>query len=273
MISKVGQRINEQKKVKVVRKPIIAGNWKMNKTVEEAKHFANEVKIAIPSPNEVDVVICAPALALSTLVEEADGTDLNIGAQTMHWEKEGAFTGEISPYQLQALGVDYVIIGHSERREMFAETDETVNKKVKAAFEYRLTPIVCVGETLEERKAGDTEAVIRKSIERAFSGVSQSDVEKAVIAYEPIWAIGTGESASPVEANAVCQFIRNVIKENVSEGVANRVRIQYGGSVNENNIDDYLAESDIDGALVGGASLQALQFLHLLGAVQRVNNY
>lgn len=258
--------------MKVLRKPIIAGNWKMHKTVEEAKRFANEVKTAIPSPNAVDAVICAPALALSTLVAEANGTNLNIGAQTMHWEKEGAFTGEISPHQLQALGVDYVIIGHSERREMFAETDETVNKKVKAAFEYGLIPIVCVGESYEERKSGQTEVVIRTSIERAFADVSQSEVETAVIAYEPIWAIGTGESASPDEANDVCQLIRSVIQENYSQDVANRVRIQYGGSVNETNIDAFLGQSDIDGALVGGASLQESQFLHLLGAVQRVNN-
>lgn len=255
-----------------MRKPIIAGNWKMHKTVDEAKQFANEVKTELPSADELDAVICAPALALSTLVTEADGTNLRIGAQTMHSEKEGAFTGEISPYQLQALHVDYVIIGHSERREMFAETDETVNEKVKAAFEYGLIPIVCVGESYEEYKGGQTEAVIRTAVDKAFSNVSAMDAEKAVIAYEPIWAIGTGESATPEEANVVCQFIRNVMKENYSEDVAERIRIQYGGSVNETNIDAFLEQAHIDGALVGGASLQATQFLQLLGAVERVTN-
>lgn len=258
--------------MKAVRKPIIAGNWKMHKTVDEAKRFASVVKNAIPSSSEIDAVICAPALALATLVSETDGTDLNIGAQTMHWEKEGAFTGEISPHQLKALGVEYAIIGHSERRQYFAETDETVNKKVKAAFEYKLIPIVCVGETLEERNSGKTESVIRASVERAFESVSDEDMKKAVIAYEPIWAIGTGESATSEQANEVCQFIRSIIKENFNDEVANAVRIQYGGSVNENNIDELLAQSDIDGALVGGASLQESSFLNLLGAVQRVHN-
>lgn len=254
-----------------MRKPIIAGNWKMHKTVDEAKRFASEVKNAIPSSSEVDTVICAPALALAALVEESDETDLNVGAQTMHWEKEGAFTGEISPYHLKTLGVDYIIIGHSERRQLFAETDETVNKKVKAAIEYGLIPIVCVGETFEERKKGETETVIRTSVERAFETVSNKDMKNVVIAYEPIWAIGTGESATSEQANAVCKFIRGILKENFSEEVANAVRIQYGGSVNAKNIDELLAQSDIDGALVGGASLQESSFLQLLGAVQRVN--
>lgn len=260
------------KKVKVVRKPIIAGNWKMHKTVEEAKQFAHNVKEKIPPASEVDAVICAPALAIPTLVAEVSGTDLKIGAQTMHWEKDGAFTGEISPYQLQAAGVDYVILGHSERRLMFAETDETVNKKVKAAFSHGLTPIVCVGESYEERNSGQTEAVIRTSVERAFAGIPKEQLETAIIAYEPIWAIGTGESASPEVANEVATFIRDVVSEFATDKVAERVRIQYGGSVNEANIRDFLATSNIDGALVGGASLQESQFLSLLGAVQRVNN-
>ncbi len=255
-----------------MRKPIIAGNWKMHKTVEEAKQFVKNIKENIPPSSEVDAVICAPALAIPALVEEASGTELKIGAQTMHWEKEGAFTGEISPYQLQAAGIDYVIIGHSERRTLFAETDETVHKKVKAAFAYGLTPIVCVGETLDERKNGQTESVIRASVEKAFAAIPESQLETAVIAYEPVWAIGTGESASPDAANDVCRLIRELIKETVSERAANRIRIQYGGSVNETNIDEFLAAPHIDGALVGGASLNDSQFLSLLGAVQRVNS-
>lgn len=254
-----------------MRKPIIAGNWKMHKTVDEAKQFVDEVKDQIPSQEKVDTIVCAPAIALDALVKAANGTKLQIGAQNMHWEKQGAFTGEISPYQLQALGVQYVIIGHSERRQMFNETDETVNKKVKAAFEYGLIPIVCVGETYQERKNGETETVIRNSVERAFEGITDDQMSKVIIAYEPIWAIGTGESATGEQANEVCKLIRSIIEENFSEQVAERVRIQYGGSVNERNIDEFLAASDIDGALVGGASLKPSQFLQLLGAVERVN--
>lgn len=257
--------------MKVVRKPIIAGNWKMHKTVDEATQFVNKVKTAIPMATALDSVICAPALSLASLVAAVEGTDLHIGAQTMHWEKEGAFTGEISPHQLEALHVDYVIIGHSERREMFGETNETVNKKTKAAIQHRLTPIVCVGETYSERKSDKTEAVIREQIELAFDSLSDSEMANVVIAYEPIWAIGTGESASPQAANDVCRFIRGVVNELFSEKVANNVRIQYGGSVNGENIDQYLAESDIDGALVGGASLEVESFLDLLGVVQRVS--
>lgn len=243
----------------------------MHKTVDEAKQFVDEIKAQIPSQEKVDTVICAPAIALDALVKVANGTELKIGAQNMHWEKQGAFTGEISPYQLQALGVQYVIIGHSERRQMFNETDESVNKKVKAAFDYGLVPIVCVGETYDERKNGETEAVIRNSVERAFDGITNAEMSKAVIAYEPIWAIGTGESATGEQANEVCQLIRSIIKDKFSEQAAERLRIQYGGSVNERNIDEFLAASDIDGALVGGASLKPSQFLQLLGAVERVN--
>lgn len=253
-----------------MRKPIIAGNWKMYKTVDEAKRFAEEVKERIPSAKVIDSVICAPAIALDSLVEETVGTDLKIGAQTMHWEEEGAFTGEISPSQLNALGVEYVIIGHSERRAMFGETDETVNKKVKAAIRHNLIPIVCVGESLEARKGSQTTAVVRSEIEKAFDGLDEEDASRIVVAYEPIWAIGTGESATPEEANKVCETIRNVLSELYSETTANSIRIQYGGSVNEKNIDSILAMPHIDGALVGGASLDPASFLNLLGAVKRV---
>lgn len=251
-----------------MRKPIVAGNWKMHKTVAEATRFAEEVKHAIPSSNVVEAVVCAPAIALSRLVETVDGSDLNIGAQNMHWEEQGAYTGEISPYQLKELGAHYVIIGHSERRAMFAETDEIVNKKVHAAYQFGLVPIICVGETDHEREAGETEVVVREAVERAVKGISQDDMTQAVIAYEPIWAIGTGKSATASDANIVCGMIRQVLSEQYSEEIADHVRIQYGGSVDGENISTLLAEPHIDGALVGGASLDPTSFLNLLKAVQ-----
>jgi triosephosphate isomerase len=247
-----------------MRKPIIAGNWKMHKTLEEAKSFVKEVKSLVPPQDKVDSVICAPALFLGQLVELAEGSELKIGAQNMHFEESGAYTGEISPVALADIGVDYVIIGHSERREMFAETDETVNKKVLAAFKHELTPIVCVGESLAEREAGKTNEIVGDQVKKALAGVDASAVKNIVIAYEPIWAIGTGKSSSPEDANEVCAHIRGVIADIYSDDVANKVRIQYGGSVKPENIKDFLNQPEIDGALVGGASLEPRSFLQLL---------
>lgn len=247
-----------------MRKPIIAGNWKMHKTLEEAKSFVKEVKSLVPPQDKVDSVICAPALFLGQLVELAEGSELKIGAQNMHFEESGAYTGEISPVALADIGVDYVIIGHSERREMFAETDETVNKKVLAAFKHKLTPIVCVGESLAEREAGKTNEIVGDQVKKALAGVDASAVKNIVIAYEPIWAIGTGKSSSPEDANEVCAHIRGVIADIYSDDVANKVRIQYGGSVKPENIKDFLNQPEIDGALVGGASLEPRSFLQLL---------
>jgi triosephosphate isomerase (TIM) len=247
-----------------MRKPIIAGNWKMHKTLEEAKSFVKEVKSLVPPQDKVDSVICAPALFLGQLVELAEGSELKIGAQNMHFEESGAYTGEISPVALADIGVDYVIIGHSERREMFAETDETVNKKVLAAFKHELTPIVCVGESLAEREAGKTNEIVGEQVKKALAGVDASAVKSIVIAYEPIWAIGTGKSSSPEDANEVCAHIRGVIADIYSDDVANEVRIQYGGSVKPENIKDFLNQPEIDGALVGGASLEPRSFLQLL---------
>lgn len=247
-----------------MRKPIIAGNWKMHKTLEEAKSFVKEVKSLVPPQDKVDSVICAPALFLGQLVELAEGSELKIGAQNMHFEESGAYTGEISPVALADIGVDYVIIGHSERREMFAETDETVNKKVLAAFKHELTPIVCVGESLAEREAGKTNEIVGEQVKKALAGVDESAVKNIVIAYEPIWAIGTGKSSSPEDANEVCAHIRGVIADIYSDDVANEVRIQYGGSVKPENIKDFLNQPEIDGALVGGASLEPRSFLQLL---------
>ncbi|MDQ0233398.1 triose-phosphate isomerase [Metabacillus malikii] len=249
-----------------MRKPIIAGNWKMNKVASEAKSFVEEVKGLVPNAANVDSVVCAPALFLESLVQQVQGSDLKIGAQNMHFEENGAFTGEISPVALKDLDVSYVILGHSERREMFAETDETVNKKTLAAFKHGLTPIVCCGETLEEREAGKTNDLVGDQVKKALQGLSDDQVKQTVIAYEPIWAIGTGKSSSAQDANEVCSHIRQVVAEQFSTDVAEAVRIQYGGSVKPENIKEYMAQSDIDGALVGGASLEAQSFLQLLEA-------
>ncbi|RYL95769.1 triose-phosphate isomerase [Sporolactobacillus sp. THM7-4] len=250
------------------RKPIIAGNWKMNKTVREAHEFVEAVKDKVPSPDVVDSVIAAPFIALDRIVGDAKGSDLKIGAENVHFENSGAFTGEVSPVMLEDLGVDYVIIGHSERRAMFAETDDTVNKKVLASFAHHLTPIVCVGETLDEREGGRWQAVVKKQVTKAFSGVPGDQAPAVVVAYEPIWAIGTGKSASAEDANEVCHFIRETIAGLYDEATAEKVRIQYGGSVKPANIADLLARPDIDGALVGGASLQPESFLALLEAAK-----
>ncbi|TLS35325.1 triose-phosphate isomerase [Pseudalkalibacillus caeni] len=253
-----------------MRKPIIAGNWKMNKTISETKSFIEEVKGLVPSADKVESVVCAPALYLDLLTDELKDRDLKVGAQNMHFEDSGAFTGEISPLALSDLGVKYTILGHSERRELFGETDEMVNKKVYAAFNHNLTPIVCVGETLEQRENDETKKVVKQQVEKGLEGLSNDQVAKTVVAYEPIWAIGTGKTASSEDANEVCAYIRSVIGEAFSQDAAEQVRIQYGGSVKPENIEELLNQSDIDGALVGGASLKPESFLQLLEAGSNV---
>lgn len=252
-----------------MRKPIIAGNWKMNKTLTEARSFVEEVKGLVPSAETVDSVICAPALFLDCLADEAEGTPLAIGAQNMHFEESGAFTGEISPVMLKDLNVQYVILGHSERRELFGETDELVNQKTHAAFKHGLTPIVCVGETLEQRESDKTKDVVKEQTEKGLSGLTDEQMKQTVIAYEPVWAIGTGKTASSEDANEVCAYIRSVVAEQFSQDVADAVRIQYGGSVKPDNIKELMGMSDIDGALVGGASLEPKSYLQLLEGVSR----
>jgi triosephosphate isomerase (TIM) len=249
-----------------MRKPIIAGNWKMHKTASEAKTFTEEVKGLVPDTDKIDSVICAPALFLENLVEQTKDTKVEIGAQTMHFEESGAFTGEVSPAALADLGVKYVIIGHSERREMFNETDDSVNKKTLAAFKYNLTPIVCVGESLEQRENNETKDLVGSQVKQALTGLTEDQVKQTVIAYEPIWAIGTGKSSTAEDANEVCAHIRQVVASEFSQSAADSVRVQYGGSVKPNNIKEYMAQSDIDGALVGGASLEPQSFLQLLEA-------
>ena len=251
----------------MTRKPIIAGNWKMNLNNAEAKAFIEEVKNKIPSFDKVESVIGAPALFLETVVNSAKGTDLKSAAQNCYYEDEGAFTGENSPKALAELGVDYVIIGHSERREYFHETDEDINKKAKAIIKNGMTPIICCGETLEQYEAGETQEFVASQIKAALDGLTDDQIASLVIAYEPIWAIGTGKTSSATEANETCGVVRKTVAELTSDEVASKVRIQYGGSVKPDNIADFLAEEHIDGALVGGASLQPESFLDLLKAV------
>lgn len=245
-----------------MRKPIIAGNWKMHKTIAEALEFVNEVKDRVNN-DKVEAVICAPFTLLKDLKQATKGTNIKIGAQNMHFEEKGAFTGEISPLMLKELDMDYVVIGHSERRQYFNETDETVNKKVLKALEVGIDPILCVGETLEEREAGNTKDVCKVQVEKALENVSKEDLAKVVIAYEPVWAIGTGKTATSKQANDVISYIREVIASAYGE-VANKVRIQYGGSVKPSNVVEIMEQSDIDGALVGGASLQPADYIALV---------
>lgn len=246
-----------------MRTPIIAGNWKMFKTVPEAKAFIEEIK-GKAEVTGVESVICAPFTNLPALVEAVKGTAIKIGAQNLHFEDNGAYTGEISGVMLKDLGVDYVIIGHSERRAYFTESDEIVNKKAHAAFKHGITPIICVGEKLEEREADQTKAVCKVQTEGALKGLTAEQAAQVVIAYEPIWAIGTGKSSTAQDANEVISYIRDLVKGLYGENVANAVRIQYGGSVKPENVVEYMGQSDIDGALVGGASLQPDSFVQLV---------
>ena len=252
----------------MTRKPIIAGNWKMNKTHTEAAEFVEAVKTQIPSSDLVDSVVGAPALFLETIKKGTEGTDLKVAAQNSYFEDAGAFTGETSPKALAALGVEYVIIGHSERREYFHETDEDINKKAKAIFNNGMTPIICCGETLEQREAGETNEFVAGQVKAALEGLTEEQIASSVIAYEPIWAIGTGKSSSAELANETCGVVRQAVAEVTSDEVAQKVRIQYGGSVKPENIAEYMAQEHIDGALVGGASLEVDSFLALLEAVK-----
>ena len=245
-----------------MRKPIIAGNWKMHKTIKEAVEFVNEIKGNL-NDEAVDAVICAPFTLLKDLKEATEGTNVKVGAQNMHFEENGAFTGEISPLMLKELDIDYVVIGHSERREYFNETDKTVNKKVLKALEVGIDPILCCGETLEQRETDKTKDVVKEQIIAGLKDVKEEDLKKVVIAYAPIWAIGTGKTATAEQANDVISYIREVVAS-VYGDLANEVRIQYGGSVKPGNVVEIMGQSDIDGALVGGASLQPADYIALV---------
>jgi triosephosphate isomerase len=239
----------------MARKKIIAGNWKMNMTPSEAVSLVETLKPLVVN-DEVDVVFCVPAIDIIPAMEAAKGTNINIGAENMYFEEKGAYTGEISPLMLKDAGVKYVIIGHSERREYFAETDETVNKKVLKAFEHGLTPIICCGESLTQREQGITIDWIRQQIKIAFLNVTADQAKTAVIAYEPIWAIGTGKVATTEQAEEVCAAIRVCIGEIYDQATAEAIRIQYGGSVSASSAPELFAQPNIDGGLVGGASLK-----------------
>lgn len=247
-----------------MRKKIIAANWKMYKTTKDSEIFFKEFLSLSNNYTEKEVVICPPFTSLFLVREFIKNTPYKLGAQNLFWEKEGAYTGEVSPIMLKDLGCEYVIVGHSERRQYFCETDELVNKKLKSAFENGLTPILCVGEKWEERERGKTEEVIIKQINKALEGLNKDMVEKLVIAYEPVWAIGTGHSAKGEDANEVACLIRKIISENYSKDIAQKVRIQYGGSVNPKNISEFLSQPEIDGALVGGASLNPQTFWEIV---------
>ncbi len=239
-----------------MRRKIIAGNWKMNKTPAEAVTLIKEL-IPLVATEEADVVFCVPAVSLTTAIEAVKGTNIAIGAQNMYFEESGAYTGEIAPNMLTSIGVKYVIIGHSERREYFAETNETVNKKVLKAFEHGITPIICCGESLTQREQGITIDFIRQQIKVAFLNVTTEQAKTAVIAYEPIWAIGTGKVATTEQAEEVCKAIRECIAEIYDAATADATRIQYGGSVTAASAADLFSQANIDGGLVGGASLKA----------------
>ena len=248
-------------------KYIIAGNWKMNKLPSETYDFVKEVAKATDGA-KCEVVCCTPYVCLSEAVKAAEGTHVKIGAENLHFEDKGAFTGEVSADMLKDLGVEYVIIGHSERRQYFAETDETVNLKVKKALEKGLIPILCVGESLEEREAGITMDIIAIQIKKAFAGIEAADAKKVVIAYEPIWAIGTGKTATSEQAEEVCKAIRDLIAQLYCPKCAVEYTIQYGGSMNAANAEELLGKDNIDGGLIGGASLKAEDFAKITGAVK-----
>lgn len=242
-----------------MRKAIIAGNWKMNKTVDEAVKMVEELKPLVKDAT-CDVVVCPTFVCLDAVKKAAAGSNVKVAAQNMHFEESGAFTGEVSPGMLEAMGIEYVVLGHSERREYFNETDEALNKKVKKAFEHNITPILCCGESLEQRENGTTNEVIEAQIKVDIAGLTTEQVEQLVIAYEPIWAIGTGKTATDEQANETIKAIRAMVAEMYGSEAAEKTRIQYGGSVKPNTIKAQMEMSDIDGALVGGASLVASDF-------------
>ena len=249
-----------------MRKPFVAGNWKMHKTVEEARLLVSEMLEDLQAVEGVEKVLCPPFPALLPVAAMLAGTAIGLGAQNMHWEEEGAFTGEVSP-RMVAEFARFVILGHSERRAYFGETDETVHRKVAAALKHDLTPIVCVGETLSEREAGETEAVITRQVRGALTGFPPEAVAAMVLAYEPVWAIGTGKAATPEEANRVVkEIIRATLADLFGAETAEAVRVLYGGSVKPHNAASFFAQPDIDGALVGGASLKADQFIAIAEA-------
>lgn len=252
----------------MARKMIIAGNWKMNKTPSETKVLLSEIAEMNKEKKKCEIVLCVPAVDINAAVETVKGTNIKIGAQNVHFKDSGAYTGELSAAMLKECGVEYVIIGHSERRQYFGETDETVNLRTTQAIKNGLNAIVCVGETLAERKDDITREVIGIQVKRAFKGLSEEDMKKVIIAYEPVWAIGTGETATSEQAEEVCKYIRDLIKAMFSTDVAKNLTIQYGGSMNASNAEELLEMKNIDGGLIGGASLKAPDFTKIIDSVK-----
>ena len=246
------------------RKIIIAGNWKMNKTIGESIDLANSIKRSLYDVEEVEIVVCPPFTSLSDVNEITMETNIRLGAQDCFWEKEGAFTGEVSAPMLKSVGCEYCIIGHSERRQFFGETNEAVNKKLKALLKEKIKPIVCVGEKLEERKSGKTFDVVKDHVVNSLAGLSKEEMLKVVVAYEPVWAIGTGVNATKEQAEEAHKYIRTLLGQMHGDEVAKSIRIQYGGSVKPENIKELISQEDVDGALVGGASLKADLFVQLV---------
>ena len=266
LLNNYKENINMKKNV---RKAIIAGNWKMNKTRPEAKALLEELKPMVADVKDVEIVACVPFTNLETALAATAGTNIKIGAENCHFEKSGAFTGEISADMLAEMGVEYVVLGHSERRQYFNETDEACGKKVQVALENGLRPILCVGESLTEREQDVTMEVIRKQIKIALQNVAVEDIKKVVIAYEPIWAIGTGKTATAEQANEVCSAIRDCLREKYGARAARGITIQYGGSMNAKNASELLAQPDVDGGLIGGASLKSADFATIVEAANQ----
>ena len=250
------------------RKTIIAGNWKMNKTASETKQFAEELKAIMPKAKWCDVLVCVPSVNIPTAMRAFKDMRVSVGAENVFYEKSGAYTGEVSADMLKDLGVKYVIIGHSERRQYFGETDVTVQKRVRAALDAGMTVILCVGETLEQREQGITSELVSMQTKIALGGVSEEELKRIIIAYEPVWAIGTGKTATAQQANEVCHTIRECIASVYSQAAADGITIQYGGSMNAGNAAELLAQPDVDGGLIGGASLKPQDFATIVAAAQ-----
>ncbi|WP_326908823.1 triose-phosphate isomerase [Sedimentibacter sp. MB31-C6] len=252
-----------------MRTPLIAGNWKMNNNMTESMELVdNLIQLTKNFNKNVEILICPPFTALFSIKNSINDSVIKLGAQNMHFEEKGAYTGEVSPMMLHDIGVEYVIIGHSERRQLFNETDDLINKKLKAALKYGIKPILCVGETLGQRESGIEKSIIKNQITNAFNDINDKDSAKVIIAYEPIWAIGTGKNATSNQANEMASFIRKTVSELYGELVSQNMIIQYGGSVKVNNANEILSQNDIDGALIGGASLKAEDFYKIINSAQ-----
>ena len=253
-----------------MRKTIIAGNWKMNKTLREGQELVIALRRELYQIEDVDIVVCPPYTLLAYLADALETSNIVIGAQDVYWQDEGAFTGEVSPVMLKDIGCKFVIVGHSERRQYFGETNESVNNKIRAALRHNLTPIVCVGETLSQRESGQTFKVLDDHIKNGLKEISDTDILNIVIAYEPVWAIGTGKNATPGQAQEAQKYIRDLLRKMYNNDIADTVRIQYGGSVKPDNITELMREPDVDGALVGGASLQIETFAEIVQKAAQV---